>query len=169
LLYRLDRSAWRAQRAAAIRLVDGAAPERTDTVRALFREYQEAVGVDLCFQGFAEEIASLPGSYAPPRGRLWLASRASRWWAACAAGARGGDAEMKRLYLRPEGRGFGLGRRLALAVIDVARSLGYRSIRLDTLPTMTEAIALYRSLGFVEIPPYRDNPVAGALYFERAL
>jgi ribosomal protein S18 acetylase RimI-like enzyme len=168
----LRRPDWKQARKAAIRLVDGSVPDRIDVVRALFREYERAIGVDLCFQGFAEELAALPGAYAPPRGRLLIAMIADQP-AGCVAlrPLADGVAEMKRLYVRPAARalGLGLGRHLASAAIDAARALGNRAMRLDTLPSMTEAIALYHTLGFEEIPPYRTNPVPGALYFELRL
>jgi len=134
-------------------------------VRRLFAEYQAALGVDLCFQGFAEELATLPGHYARPGGRLLLAVHGATALGVIALRPqRGGDCEMKRLYVRPEGRGRGLGRMLAQAVIGEAREAGYERILLDTLPGMKEAQALYRSLGFKEIAPYYPNPIEGAAY-----
>ncbi len=134
-------------------------------VRELFLEYQSKVGTDLCFQGFAEELATLPGHYARPAGRLLLATNAAS--ALGVVGLRpipGGDGEMKRLYVRSSGRGAGLGRLLAEALIQEARLAGYGRVLLDTLPTMTEAQTLYRSLGFVEIAAYCHNPIAGTRY-----
>jgi ribosomal protein S18 acetylase RimI-like enzyme len=136
-----------------------------EEARRLFVEYQAALGVDLCFQGFAEELASLPGAYARPAGRLLLAVDGATILGGIALRPlRGGDCEMKRLYVRLEGRGRGLGRMLAAAVIAEAREAGYHRIFLDTLPAMKEAQALYRSLGFKEIAPYYPNPIKGTSY-----
>ena len=132
--------------------------------RQLFEEYQRTLGVDLCFQGFAEELASLPGAYIPPSGRLLLASSDTAVVGVVALRAHGADCEMKRLYVRPAGRGLGVGRLLATRLIDEARRAGYRRMLLDTLPMMTGAQALYRSLGFTEIAAYCNNPIAGTLY-----
>ena len=136
----------------------------------LFREYQRDLGIDLCFQGFEAELTGLPGDYAPPDGRLFLAYNNGEL-AGCVAlhRFRGDTCEMKRLYLRPACRGSGAGRRLAAEVIATAREIGYSRMVLDTLPSMTTAQALYRSLGFREIPPYRENPVPGALFMELPL
>jgi putative acetyltransferase len=139
-------------------------------VRELFREYADSLGFDLGFQDFERELAELPGDYAAPSGALllaWVEGEA----AACVAlrDLGGGISEMKRLYVRPAFRGLGLGRRLAEAVIEVARGAGYASMRLDTVPRMREARRLYRSLGFHAIPPYRFNPIDGTEYLERTL
>jgi ribosomal protein S18 acetylase RimI-like enzyme len=136
-------------------------------VRTLFREYAATLDVDLDYQGFQQEVAALPGDYAPPRGCLLLAT-AARDALAC-VGVRPLDpdrCEMKRLYVRPQARGTGLGRRLAVAAIDFGRGAGFRAMRLDTLPSMTSAQTLYRALGFRSIAPYRASPVAGTLFME---
>ena len=145
-------------------------PHDVETVRELFREYERSLDVDLCFQGFEEELASLPGRYAPPEGRLLLA-RDAEGVLGCVAlrPLDDGLCEMKRLYLRPAARGKRVGRALVSRVIDEAREAGYRAIRLDTLPSMTEAIALYASLGFRRITPYYPSPVVGTVYMELAL
>jgi len=121
--------------------------------------------VDLCFQGFEQELAALPGDYAPPSGRLILA-RAGAEAAGCVALRRqdADSGEIKRLFVRPAHRGKGLGGVLARAMIAAARDIGYSSVVLDTLPKMTDALALYRSLGFRDIAPYYHNPIPGAIY-----
>lgn len=139
-------------------------------VRGLFVEYQEALGVDLCFQGFDRELAELPGDYVPPGGRLLVARKRGEL-VACVA-LRQLDpqtCEMKRLYVRPAHRGAGLGRALAEAVIAEAKRIGYARLRLDTLPSMTEAAALYERLGFRETEPYYENPVPGARFLQLEL
>jgi GNAT superfamily N-acetyltransferase len=141
-----------------------------EIAKSLFLEYAASLGFDLGFQGFDDELSGLPGGYAPPRGRLLLAWVGGRT-AGCVA-LREIDAdtcEMKRLYVRPTFRGKGVGRALAQRVIDEARSIGYRRMRLDAIENMREAVALYRSLGFVEIAPYRFNPFEGALFLEVSL
>jgi len=154
----------------AVQITPALAEQDVLLARELFLEYADSTGLDLCFQGFERELAELPGDYAPPAGRLFLA-RVDGREAGCVALRRfeEGVCEMKRLYVRPGFRGLHLGRRLAELLIDEARVAGYESMRLDTLPSMEEAIRLYRSLGFVEIAPYRFNPVGGTLYFELSL
>jgi GNAT superfamily N-acetyltransferase len=140
-------------------------------IRELFREYARSLNFSLCFQGFDQELASLPGDYAPPAGRLLLAEFGGRR-AGCVALHRLADGicEMKRLYVRPEFRGYKIGRGLAEAVIAEARVAGYARMRLDTVaPVMREAVQLYRELGFYEIPAYRLNPMRGTLYLELQL
>ena len=141
--------------------------EQVEEARRLFKEYEEATGVDLCFQNFAQELAALPGDYAPPSGRLIL-GHVDDEVAGCVALRRldEGVCEMKRLYVRPAFRGTGLGRKLAEAVIGEAVEIGYERMRLDTLPQMGAAIAMYRTLGFREIEAYRVNPVGGSLFME---
>jgi ribosomal protein S18 acetylase RimI-like enzyme len=137
-----------------------------ELVRTLFREYADSLGVDLSFQGFEEELAALPGGY-----DAVLVARIDGQVAGC-VGVRpleAGICEMKRLYVRPSARGTGLGRALAAAAVARARGLGYARMRLDTLPSMAAAQELYRSLGFVEIPPYRHNPIAGTSFLELVL
>jgi ribosomal protein S18 acetylase RimI-like enzyme len=139
-------------------------------VEQLFREYAAGLDFPLDFQGFAEELEQLPGPYAPPGGVLLLAELEAK--AAGCVGLRPLDraaCEMKRLYVRPGYRGRGVGRGLAERVVEEGRSRGYDRMRLDTVPAMTEAIALYRALGFSEIPAYRFNPIRGALFFELRL
>jgi GNAT superfamily N-acetyltransferase len=138
--------------------------------RELFCEYQKVIGVDLCFQGFEQELASLPGDYAPPFGRLLLAKLGNDT-AGCVALRKLSDAacEMKRLFVRPAFKGKGVGRKLANAIIKEARGIGYMTIRLDTLASMNEAQTLYRSLGFKPIQAYNPNPLPGTLYFELEL
>jgi putative acetyltransferase len=158
--------------APALRIVQADSIESLEFAAALFREYASSLGVDLSFQGFDRELASLPGAYAPPNGRLLLlfVGDALRP-AGCVALRRLDNAtcEMKRLFVRPELRGCGAGRKLTEAAIEAAREIGYRAMRLDTLPQMAAAQALYRSLGFREIPAYCFNPVPGTRYFELAL
>ena len=144
--------------------------DELEQARRLFEEYADSLGVDLCFQDFESELANLPGQYARPSGRLLLAS-----WDTELAGCVAlrpldpGVCEMKRLYVRPAFRAHGVGRVLAERAIQEARRVGYRHMRLDSLPSMSTAIALYRRLGFREIPPYRDNPVPGTVYLELPL
>jgi GNAT superfamily N-acetyltransferase len=149
-------------------------PVRTEeqilAVRGLFLEYAASLGFDLCFQGFERELAELPGSYAPPEGCLLLAVDAEGNAGCVALRPLGnGACEMKRLFVRPGHQGQGIGRQLALAIIDEARKIGYTRMKLDTISTMTETIGLYRSIGFVETQPYTHNSIPGAVFFELEL
>lgn len=162
-------------------MTDPAARHRIEAVRApadlaatigLMRAYAASLDVDLAYQDFEGEVAALPGAYAPPGGELLLARDAAGRAVGCVA-LRGlpapGVCEMKRLYVAPEGRGSGLGRALVEAVVAAARGCGYAAIRLDTLPSMEAAQALYRACGFAVVPAYYESPVAGTLFMERRL
>ncbi len=147
-----------------------ATAEHVATIRELFREYAEAIGTDLEYQGFAAELAALPAPYVPPGGELLIA-HVDGEVAGCVAMRPYDHAsgEMKRLYVRPAYRAFGLGRMLVEAIIEAARRAGYRELRLDTLPSMASAQALYHRLGFVEIAPYGKAYLPGTRFFSRAL
>jgi GNAT superfamily N-acetyltransferase len=146
-------------------------PKDWETARALFRGYEQEIDAACCFEGFERELAELERRYTPPEGRLLLLEDGGE--PAGCAGFRvlaPGVAEGKRLWLRPSARGKGLGGALVLGLLDEARAAGIRTFRLETLPgKMSQAAALYRRLGFVEIPPYVKRPAAGALYLELAL
>ncbi len=144
--------------------------EHLDDVRMLFTEYVDSLGFDLHFQEYEREYARLPGEYAPPDGRLFLALCDGKV-AGCIALRKIDEhtCEMKRLYVRPLYRGYKIGRVLSERLISEARAMGYKTMRLDTVPNMEAAIALYRSLGFREIEPYRYNPIPGALFMELSL
>ena len=154
-----------------IEIVQAETDDHVKAVRALFLEYAQTLGFDLCFQGFEEELKQLPGKYSRPGGRLLLARYDGVDAGCVAVQSLGSDlCEMKRLFVRPAFRGRQFGRALAEGAIRESRNAGYRGMRLDTIePLMTAAVALYRSLGFREIEPYRPNPIPGALYMERAL
>ncbi|KAF2159301.1 hypothetical protein M409DRAFT_71085 [Zasmidium cellare ATCC 36951] len=141
--------------------------EDLKAIISLFEQYAQSLGIDLSFQDFATEMAQMPGKYAPPRGTLLLA-RSDKGEAIGCVGLRPfatpGHCEMKRLYVHPNGRGLGLGRKLAEAVVAEARELGYEAMLLDTLSTMVSAQALYNSLGFVEVPPYYDSPLQNTTF-----
>lgn len=146
--------------------------EGADAARELFLEYQEGLGVDLCFQSFEEELAGLPGKYAEPRGALLLVYSDAGELVGCGA-LRPLDepsvCELKRIYVRSAFRGHGLGRLISEALMDRAKEIGYRTVRLDTLARLTSAIKIYRDLGFTEIPAYNYNPEDDIVYFERSL
>jgi GNAT superfamily N-acetyltransferase len=140
---------------------------RIALVRGLIEEYAASIGVDLCFQGFDQELATLPGDYRRPGGRLLLALDRSHPAGCVALRPLAPDVcEMKRLYVRPAYRGTGLGQRLVERIVEEGRAAGYERMRLDTLATMRRARALYAELGFVNIPPYRPNPIEGAEFLE---
>lgn len=154
--------------------VDTDAPHWIEATRALFQEYAASLGIDLCFQDFEHELATLPGAYAAPRGALVLAIQHGQMAGCCALRAidttdYANACEMKRLYVRPGCRGSGIGRMLAEEIVERGRVLGYDSILLDTLSDMEAARALYEDLGFEEIPPYYFNPIAGAHYLRAEL
>ncbi len=152
------------------RIIPAGNPEQIERIRKLFREYADGTGACECFEGFGEEIAGLPGPYRPPTGQLLLAELDGRS-AGCVALWKldDGISEMKRLYVRPAFRGRHLGRQLAEAIITEARRIGYRAMRLDTLPSMMAARALYQSLGLLAIPRYNDNPGPGVIHLELKL
>lgn len=142
-------------------------PEDLESVRAIFLEYAQSLEVDLAFQDFAGELAGLPGKYAAPAGRVLLASLNGRPMGCVALRPLdAATAELKRLYVRPAGRGLQLGRKLAQQMCALAESLGYQRIRLDTMPPMTAAQQLYASLGFTSVAPYVYNPVEGTRFMQ---
>ena len=156
--------------AAAFVLRQAASAGDVATARNLFVEYQQALGISLCFQNFDAEVAGLPGAYAPPSGRLLIAFESDEP-AGCVAlrGLEEGACEMKRLWVRPAHRRAGLGRLLVETVLGEALRIGYRRIRLDTLPSMKSAQTLYESLGFRDIAPYNDHPIEGTRFMEATL
>jgi ribosomal protein S18 acetylase RimI-like enzyme len=144
--------------------------DEIEIARSLLREYQRALGTDLCFQGFEAELSGLPGGYAPPSGRLLLALQ-DETPVGCVA-LQQVDAscgEMKRLYVRPSARGSGLGRALVTEILEDAKKIGYSKVVLDTLPSMIEAQRLYEQFGFHDTDPYRPNPIVGSRYMGKHL
>jgi ribosomal protein S18 acetylase RimI-like enzyme len=155
----------------AVTILQASSPPQIAQARVLFLEYAKSLGFSLCFQNFDAELAALPGDYAPPAGRLLLMEYEVQL-AGCGAlhELHPEICEMKRLYVRPQFRGKGLGRAMADRLIAEARSIGYKRMRLDTVePVMKDAVAMYRRLGFQEIAPYCENPISGALYMELVL
>ncbi len=155
-------------------LTTPASPEELQATALIFREYAESLGIDLAFQQFEQELSALPGDYAAPRGSLLLAWVDGELAGCCALRPLGNvdvanASEMKRLYVRPAFRRFGLGRLLAEAILDAARRQGYACVLLDTLDDMEAARSLYEDLGFEEVPPYYHSPIAGAHYLKVAL
>lgn len=147
-----------------------AGPDGLPAVKKLFEEYASSLSIDLAFQGFAGELADLPGKYAGPRGLILLAEAGGEPCGCVALRPLDGQAcEMKRLYVRPARRGRGLGRQLVARIIEEARARGYSSMKLDTLPSMGSAVGLYRSFGFRDSAPYVYNPVPGAMFMEKGL
>jgi GNAT superfamily N-acetyltransferase len=155
---------------ATIRIIRAKSPHQIDEVRRLFREYERFLNVDLCFQSFEEELAGLPGKYGPPDGVLLMAMD-GRQSAGCVALRKAEDSvcEMKRLYLRPQYWGQGLGRLLAERIVSEAVALGYTVMRLDTLDRLKEAMGLYEAMGFRRRQPYYGNPLPGVVYWELIL
>lgn len=156
------------------RLLQPQSPADLDGVRVLFKEYADSLGVDLCFQNFETELQQLPGEYAAPRGSLLVAVVGAVFAGCCAlrpldSADYTNASEMKRLYVRPEFRGLGLGRMLAEGILDAARQSGYSCVLLDTLDDMESARALYAELGFEEVPPFYYNPIPGAHYLKAEL
>ena len=156
----------------ASQIVEAKAPHDVAAAKALFQEYAESLDFELCFQNFDEEMETFPGDYAAPAGALLLARVDLQ--PAGAVGLRpltaeSGTCEMKRLYVKPEHRGLGFGRGLALTVLHEAATRGYDWMRLDTIASMTSARAIYEALGFRETEPYYNNPLEGVVYFERQL
>ena len=154
-----------------MQLIQAQSAEEIESARELFKEYAAWLGFSLCFENFEKELAALPGDYAPPRGRLLLAMENSQV-AGCVAvrAIAEGVCEMKRLYVRPAFRGPGLGRTLVDEIIEAARQIGYRLMRLDTIPgRMDRALAMYYSLGFEEIEQYYEGAPAGATFLELKL
>ena len=152
-----------------VSLREAVSPADVAEVRVLFAEYAQSLGIDLSFQDFEQELTALPGAYVRPGGLLLLAEIDRPVGCIAVRPFESGACEMKRLYVRDEARGHGVGRALASAAIDFGRAAGYDVMRLDTLPMMETAQALYRELGFRAVAPYRYNPVAGTTFMELSL
>src|ERR1700730_14436716 len=154
-----------------MKIVNAQTAQQVHEARLLFQEYGASLPFDRCFQNFEQELADLPGEYGSPSGRLLLAITENGAVAGCVALRQWepGIGEMKRLFVRPAFRGMGLGRKRALALLKAAMEIEYGKVRLDTTPTMTEAMRLYDSLGFRRVEPYRDNPIQGAVFLEIVL
>lgn len=153
-----------------VEIIQAKTKKEIKETRALFQEYAESLGIDLCFQNFDQELQTLPGAYAPPKGSLLLAKKGSEIVGCVAMRSLAPNTcEMKRLYVRPEYRSEGIGRRLTASIIAEAHKARYKYIRLDTLSSMEDAKVLYRSFGFQEILPYYHNPNPGTIYFELRL
>ncbi len=157
--------------AAAVSIREATTAGDVELARALFVEYARWLNVDLCFQGFADELRTLPGAYAPPRGRLLLAGHVSDAFACIGLRplAEAGVGEVKRLYVQPARRTEGWGKRLVAELLSAARATGYDELRLDTLEWMRAARALYEQAGFAICPPYYDNPLPGVVYMSLRL
>jgi ribosomal protein S18 acetylase RimI-like enzyme len=153
-----------------LKIVLADSDEYLEHIRELFKEYTDSLGFDLSFQNFDQEFAELPGKYASPDGKLLLAMYDGKIAGCVALRKFDNDiCEMKRLYVRPECRRKGIGKALSIAVINLAREIGYSAMRLDTVPRMKQAIELYYSIGFKDIAPYRYNPIPGTVYMELKL
>jgi len=153
-----------------MKIIEASTKEHLETAAQLFREYQTQLNVDLCFQGFEQELATLPGKYSAPTGAILLAVDNGETVGCVAVRPIEGDAcEMKRLYVRDQFRGLSAGRKLAEAIIEKARFLGYKKMQLDTLQRLDRAISLYSKLGFIETKPYYDNPLNEVVYWELLL
>ena len=150
-----------------LNIIEATSPHQIEVAAELFREYQQFLEVDLCFQGFEQELATLPGKYAPPEGAILLAEQNGEIAGCVAVRLLKSDiCEMKRLYVKDEFQGLSLGRKLTEAIIDKAKQLGYKKMQLDTLQRLARAIDLYEKLGFKQIQPYYANPLTEVVYWE---
>jgi len=154
----------------SVSIVPASGAEEIRVVRQLFLEYQQSLGISLCFQGFEQELAALPGDYATPTGGLWLALLDGDDVGCVGLRPCGdGRGEMKRLYVKPHGRGRGVGQRLVDTVLEAAAGAGYETLCLDTLPSMHAAQRMYRRMGFVDCAPYGGHALSGTVFMERTL